>query len=93
MRTIFTSIVLNLLLIPLLWLLPIEYKTHFYTMLAAADGIVYMILSIFFFIRLNHSGQDALPGMTLRFILLQSLLLFSLFLFKLSGFLLLKHCF
>ena len=92
MRTIFTIILLNLLLIPLFWLLPTGYKIHIYTLMAVADCVSYLILTITFFIRLHLSGRDAAPGMTLRFILLQSLLLFSIFLFKLSGFLLLKHC-
>lgn len=92
MRTIFTIILLNLLLIPLFWLLPTGYKVHVYTIMAVADCVLYLILTITFFIRLHLTGQNAAPGMTLRFILLQLLLLFSIFLFKLSGFLLLKHC-
>lgn len=91
MRSLFTVIILNLVLIPLLWLLPSTYKVHIYTIGAVADAGLYLILSIIFFIQYNRCPQQARPGMTLRFILLQSILLFSLFLFKLSGLLLLKY--
>lgn len=92
MRSIIAIIILNLLLIPLFWLLPNGHRIHVYTVMAVVDGISYLILTACFFIRLLRTGKDALPGMTLRFLLLQFLLLFSFFLCKLSGFLLLKHC-
>ena len=92
MRAIFTFIILNLILIPVLWLLPIGYKVHIYTITAVADGFTYLILSACFFFDLHRSSPVIPPGMTLRFVLLQLLLLFSLFLFKLSSLLLLKHC-
>ena len=91
MRLLFTIIVLNLVLIPLFWLLPTIYRIHAYTVTAITDAVLYIMLTILFFIRLHHSSRDAESGMTLRFVFLQLLLLFSLFLFKLSGFLLLKH--
>ena len=92
MRPLFTIIVLNLVLIPLFWLLPTVYRIHIYTITAIADAVSYLVLTVLFFIRLRRSGKEAEPGMTLHFVFLQLLLLFSLFLFKLSGFLLLKHC-
>lgn len=91
MRILFTIILLNLVLIPLFWLLPTIHRVHVYTLTAIADAVLYITLTILFFLRLHRSGKAAEPGMTLRFVFLQLLLLFSLFLFKLSGFLLLKH--
>lgn len=92
MRPLFIIIFLNLVLIPAAWLLPLICKIHFYTVAAIADAFLYIVLSILFFIRYHRSKQEERPGLTLRFILLQTLILFSIFLFKLSELLLLKHC-
>lgn len=92
MRFIFSVIILNLVLIPVFWLLPSIYKVHFYTVAAIADAALYLLLTVLFFIRNNRCTPEERPGLTLRFILLQLILLFSLFLFKLSGLLLLKYC-
>lgn len=91
MRAIVTIIILNLLLIPIFWLVPASHRIHIYTVMAVFDGFLYLILTLCFFFRFYRSKPDAYPGLTLHFILLQIILLFSFFLFKLSNFLLLKH--
>lgn len=92
MRTIFTIILLNLVLIPAFWLLPSTFKVHFYTVAAIIDAFLYLALTVLFFFEFRKRKQEEHPGLTLRFILLQLILLFSLFLFNLSGLLLLKYC-
>ncbi len=88
MNTIAIGILLNLLLIPALWLFSLAVRIPAYTMLALLNVLFYLFGMIYFLRAM--SPDENRSGFTLRFVLLQLFLLAALFLFKLTELLLLR---
>ncbi len=88
MNTIAIAVLLNLILIPSLWLFPLAVRIPACTILALLDIVFYFIGMTRFLtaVRRNENRN----GFTLEFVLLQMFLLAALFLFKLTEQLLLQ---
>lgn len=87
MRVIFTTILLNLILIPALWLLPAG-RILAYTIAGSLDAILYFFYLILFFRRYKTTPDSSKAGLTLPFVLIHFHLVAAFFLLKLSEFLL-----
>ena len=90
MRTLFAAILLNLILIPALWLLPYG-KVMAYTVFGIVDAVFYFLFLFFFLYRYRDCRDEEKAGRTLPFVLIQLFLPASLFLLKLSEYLLLHN--
>ncbi len=90
MKTVCIGLGLNLILIPLCWLLPFASRIPVYTGIALADLIFYLAATGIFLRRMWRAEDRR--GFTLLFTLLQLYLLTVIFLFKLTELLLLRAC-